>query len=571
MKQHYLIIIILIFAAIIRLVFLNSFPTGISNDELHFVLNAKSVFLKFTDLAKSSWSPLSLQTIPGESSSELPFILASTLVGPLPLSLLWSKTFYVLISLFSIFLTFKITAALINPKIALISAAVFALNPWSVYVGRTAFDAPVALCFFLLFIYLSLILRGWKILLSLLPALIGFYSYIGTKVIFIPLVLIVALFSYSYKKKSPFLPYLILILSSFLVVAFYYLNIQKSSASNRFSELISVSNPEIQYLSSASKNLSLRSPFKAVFSSPPAVLFRQSLGKYLNNFSPDILFLTGDHTYMVSLWQHGYFYYLDAVFLLLGIIYLFWRQRKVFYFLFSLILISPIPEAIRIDKIPAFAFHSVLEYPFLIILISAGIYFILISLPKLKYLLLISYFILFLNFVDIYFFRYPVYQSEGFSFSRRLLSRYLSLESIKSPKISILAKEPESVFRNFLFFNNLVNRKNIAQINQIYQHSRNRQFFVWENILITSDLNDINPKDTIITDRDISDPLYLSPDKFSIVRLSDPGEIFKIYRGSTCLNTKLDPFTHNLNLTDFDIENMTEDKFCQKFIVKVFD
>ena len=99
---------------------------------------------------------------------------------------------------------------------------------------------------------------------------------------------------------------------------------------------------------------------------------------------------------MVSLWQHGYFYYLDVLFLLLGLIYLFSKPRPAFLLLTSLILISPIPEAIRIDRIPAYAFHSVLQYPFLIILISAGIYFTLNSIPKLKYPLLFAYTLLFL-------------------------------------------------------------------------------------------------------------------------------------------------------------------------------
>ena len=242
-----------------------------------------------------------------------------------------------------------------------------------------------------------------------------------------------------------------------------------------------------------------------------------------------------------------------------------------FLLLTSLILISPIPEAIRIDRIPAYAFHSVLQYPFLIILISAGIYFTLNSIPKLKYPLLFAYTLLFLNFIDIYFFRYPIFQSEGFNFSRRLLSRYLSLESTKSPIISVLAKEPESLFRNYLFFNNLVTRENLNQISEIYQHSQKRQHFIWKNILITGNLADINPQGVVISDIDITDPKYLSSDKFSIARLSDPGEIFNIYRGITCSSAKLDPFTHHLNFTDFNLEFLPENQFCQKFIIKTFD
>ena len=93
MKQPCLLFFILLFAALIRLFLLNSFPTGISNDELHFVLNAKSVFLQFTDLARNGWNPLSLQTIPQEASSELTFLLAAPFIGSLPLSLFGASYF----------------------------------------------------------------------------------------------------------------------------------------------------------------------------------------------------------------------------------------------------------------------------------------------------------------------------------------------------------------------------------------------------------------------------------------------------------------------------------------------
>ena len=46
----YLLTLILLLSAIVRLIFLNKIPTGINNDELHFVLNAKSIFYGFTNI-----------------------------------------------------------------------------------------------------------------------------------------------------------------------------------------------------------------------------------------------------------------------------------------------------------------------------------------------------------------------------------------------------------------------------------------------------------------------------------------------------------------------------------------
>ena len=100
-------------------------------------------------------------------------------------------------------------------------------------------------------------------MISFPPPLSAFIAILAPKVIVIPLVLIVfPIFPFISQKKSQILPYLVFSLWQPFIIIFYYLNIQKSSALNRFSELISPNNPQILYQSQTDKNLSLRSPLQ---------------------------------------------------------------------------------------------------------------------------------------------------------------------------------------------------------------------------------------------------------------------------------------------------------------------
>jgi hypothetical protein len=565
MKNKYILLIILV-SFILRSFLLGSFPTGISNDELHFILNAKTVLLNYTDIIGSNWNPLSLKTIPGETSSELIFPIFAPLVGLLPLSLFYSKIFYVFFGVGSILLVYHIANILFSSKIALISSLVFCFNPYSIYVNRSAFDAPIAMFFFLLFIYLLLQLKNWKILFSFIPAFIGFYCYIGTKVIFLPFVIISAIFVWYFKKRPYFKPYLLLILLALVLTLFYVFSLN-SGSSARLGELISPQNQTILIQSQTDKDQSLRSPFKIIFSNPFSFSLKYAFEKYLNNFSPSVLFLNGDPTFMVSLWKHGYFYYFDVVFILVGFYFLFKYHRLPAIFITSLILLSPIPEAIRIDKIPAYAFHSTFQYPFFYMVIAIGIYYTLKNYSYLKKIILFSYFILFLNFIDVYFFRYPVYQSEGFFFSRRLLSRQLSLEN-KDQKIFVLSNEPESLFRNFLFFQNKVNILNLPLIKNQYRLHPLRDQFVWDNITFTKNSQIIDQTATVIVEDKKDYSLLEYKNKYLISRLSDPSPLFTIYNSSVCSSANLDRFVHNLNIADFAVEKLSQDQFCTKFFIK---
>lgn len=571
LKNKLILISILALALFLRLVYLDRIPTGISNDEYYFILNAKSVFYNFLSLFKNGWDYQVFQSIFSGINSETSILIMAPILGLLPSTLFFARLPYVLIGLLTIILIFKITLKNTrNINIAILVALLSAINPWSIYVNRTSFDAPVALLFFLLTFYLQSFTNSRLIILSALTSFLAFNGYIGTKVIYLPFMLLGTFYSWKYIHRQKYTrSFIFVAIFSILVTVSFILNLNSSITGNRRSELVYPSSVSIVSEAITSQNQSLITPFKNLFSSRYFIYLKTFIDKYLYNFSTDILFLDGDHTFMISLWKMGYFYYIDLFLIILGVIYLFNHHRHFLSLLIFSILLSPIPEAIRLDKIPAYAFHSAFQYPFLLIILGSGAYYAwhLLHQKIFRLIFVLIYLILFLNFVDLYFYKYPVYQSEGFFMSRQILSQFLQLESAKSDSIMVITSEPEAVYRNYLYFSKQYNYQNYQQISSEYTLHPGARYFEWGNITITDQSPETRKKDTVyIIDNYISNYPFSSEKHLTISTLGDHLPIYKIYFSQSCVSLSLSDDLKKLTMTDLGLDKLSLTDFCQKFV-----
>lgn len=493
------------------------------------MLNAKSVWYQFTDI-RSRWQPLSFSPIPDEYSSELPFLLFAPILGPLPTNLFTARLPYVLINTVLVVFLYLLAKKLFNPKIAFFASLVAIFSPWGFYVSRTSFDAPVALTFFVVSLYFIVSFRGWKLLWSVLPLSLAFYSYIGTKVIFLPFVAICLLYCWFHLHRRPRIwPYLIVFfVSSLLLIR--YLN---GSTGARLAEM--------------------NNPFVTHQSTQFVTLFTQ---KYLNNFSPNVLFLKGDDTFHVSLWKHGYLYLIEIPLIFGGLVYLFNHRRPLFYLLISLILIAPLPEALRADPIPSYAFHSVLQYPFLYLLIACGLSAVPIVVSAPLYLLSFS------AFFYLYFFRYPLYQPEGFNFSSRVVINYLA--RIQRPAY-IITPEPESLFRQYLFYTNNYTRTNYGEIRS--QHLRHDGLMQVDGLTFTRDnQTSLIPQDAIVV---VDHTQHLTPElnktiTTTIPRLSDELSLYHLTNDPLCVSAA-SPGPVSYSPWQLAVGTLTDAEFCRLY------
>lgn len=552
-------ILIVLLALGTRTLFLDRIPTGVSNDELDYLLNAKSVYLSGSDISHT-WNPLSL-TVPKSSfpQAEIAPLVTFWIVGPLPLSLFNSKLIYSLFSVGIVVLLYGITEELIGKKEAFVVGLVAAINPWLIFFGRTAYDTTLAVFFFLLALYILLLLRGWKILFAFPILMIAFYSYIGMKLLFIPYVLLVIAASWIRVKKDAFW-YSLLVLGCVVLFCFYIFSVFHTPGT-RVSELATPQMSSIVSTVNSERKLSIHTPLTAVLSNKYVVYSKYLMDKYFNAFSPDFLFLHGDEKSQFTLWNHGVFYILDAIFLLIGFAILFAKNKKVLLLLIGLITIAPIPSVMSTVG-NSYAIRSMLLIIPFVICIGVGIWGTIKRYHFTSIPLILIYGMLFFNFVNIYFFQNPLYNSESFSFSGRVLSKYLSLTK---GQVYIINGDPKTPFKEYLFYTNGLTKNTSNQVAAAYKDNNfsynNRHF------ITCYQAENLPPNSTLIYDNGCK-KFSFSKNNHAIAQLGDGGTIYTIRNDSICPTNILSYYPRDITFSDLNIERLSRGEFCRRFITR---
>jgi 4-amino-4-deoxy-L-arabinose transferase-like glycosyltransferase len=573
---NYTILLILAFALLLRTIFLNEVPVGLSNDELSFIINAKSISLTGKDIL-GSWQPWSLQPIYNTfPMSELSFLIAIPMISLFKITLFTAKLSYALFGTLLVGILYLITNKLFSKEKAIIVGAVAAISPWGIFFGRTAYDFPLAICFYMLSLAILLYSKGWKILLTFIPIFLAFYSYIGTKIIFLPFSIFTIFFSwYILNNKKYTKYYLILAIACISLFFFFLASINSQNTGQRLSEVLSPSNQTVIDKVNSDRKLSIGSPINSLVINKYTVFAKDFMNKYIGAFSPQYQLITGDSNMHVSLWNHGYFYYIDFIFLLMGFYYLFQKNKKAAILLVGLVLIAPLPAAFSIAQ-EGYVHRWALVYPLFIIIIGIGIsYFI--SLPRrllLKKLFIglvaIAYSALFINFLVIYFLRYPIYNSEGSNFSTRILARYVVFAQLRGKFVYVHSPEPNALYRGYVLYSNSYNKQSAQTVTNNFKNGT----YTLNNVKflkgcpgeteINSDKN-IIVMDVVMECKNLKN--YQKMQKpIEITYLSDAGAIYAVHKDRVCSNFTLSKYPNNFKFFDLNIENLSTENFCQKYI-----
>lgn len=573
-----LLVIAIALGTISRLLFLDRFPVGISGDELDYILNAKAVFLTGKDIS-GTWSPFSLTTPAHEfPKGELPYVLLAPFIGPAPFSLFSARLPFVIIGVLFIPLLFAIVRKLLDVPQAIVVAFLMAINPLSIYFSRTSFEVHLTLFFYFLALYLIITRKGWHILWSFIPLFIAFYSYIGTKVMFLPFVIIAVFFSwYRIHQKQYLRQHSILVILCLLTFGVYLYN-QFKNPSARMREIANLNNATIIQSVDIGRRLSIQSPLNNVALNKVTEFLKDRSGVFLNSFSTSLLFHGGEYTAFIALKEQGFLYYFDAIFILVGLCFLFAYHKDIWIFFLSLLAIAPIPSVVS-NVGTSYAIRSSLAYIILLIISSIGIWHTIDISKKMRVVTIGAmsclYIVAFLNYLHNYFFRFPIYGSETFNLSTRVLAKYVDIAKKNGKDILFIDKANSlysySPFKQYLFYYNLYNKQTTKELSDVVnnQSQSYRSLHLYpcrtENkppaslmqnaVLITSDPSCVDQP----TDRE----------HVTIAQLKDGGEVYAIYENNLCTKYNLNRYPQNFLLRNFRIESMTEQEFCINFITKL--
>lgn len=574
LKIFFLPIIIFLLSFFIRTWQLNLFPVAMVHDELNYVMNAKSLYetgknIPLTASSLFSWGENNWDVV----ISEIPSYLVLPWVGPNEMNQFNARVVYALVSSLSVVVLYFIAEKLLNKEIALFAGIAMALNPWSIHFGRTSLEVNFATFFFLLGILVYLKNQSWKIFWSLPFFVASFMSYLGAKLHFLPIIIFLTFFKLSFDKikKEKIITLSFLGISLLLFLA-YFVTMKYQPAGARRGELIPFETEWTSSIVNDERRQAIPNSGLSLFSNKATVALKRIADVYISGFSTVPLFVRGDVVSIYSLWQHGQFYYLDFFLISLGIVVLFTLEKKVFWLVSAIILLGPTVSSIDLVE-QTYPVRSFPMFPFLCLLIGIGFWFIF---RKLKYgkIILggvgIIYLILVLNFLNLYFYRYPVYSAERWFLSERILSKYLTYlnsdqdKSVKNVWV-VVEENPKNVFEDYLFYSGKYNSKeDVILANQ----KLTQKDFSDGKITFVSECpsENLQKGDIVISDQRKKCLSEKSGER-GIVSLTDSGTVFIINNDYVCSGLDLRRYYQPTGYKEFFIEKQNKEEFCQNWII----
>jgi 4-amino-4-deoxy-L-arabinose transferase-like glycosyltransferase len=567
-QKHFILIVVLCIAFLLRSIYLDRIPVAIGGDELTYALTTKAMTVAWTDMTGkwNPWSAFIFQYPPDQQQSELPYFTNFPSIFFLSLTLLSTRIANVLFSVGTVFLLYLIAKHLWNKEAGLIASAMAAINPWAIYTGRTMYEMTTSAFFILLGWYLLLVLKGRSILLAIPIFFLAFYSYIATKVVILPFILLSCIYIYQIRKNKKEAKYYIAVSAVMAVfIAIFITLMVVSPHSTRISEVVTPASPEIAGIVNQIRKVSIRSPLVDIFENK-YVLFTKILAtKVLRSFSPELLFVKGDLFY--SIYNHGLFYLVDAIFFIFGIAFLWAQKRRLAIYLVLLSIISAAPHAIHGASVEDFTPHLALFVPLLVLIISFGIVGVLTSVGrKLKtsvlFLLIGVYILSVFNFAQVYFFQFPI--QGNFNFPLRILSRYIQLSN-SSQHVVLYTQSAKDIFRKYLFYSDGIQKSTLHSVALALDNDE--VVFGNMRILGCSDKPVDTTEATVIIDANC-DSKMASGGSIKIPLLKDGGTAFALYNDIVCNAFNLKPYPSLFTIEQLDVEHLTTQEFCENYITR---
>jgi len=406
------LLLIVILAFFLRVYKLNTTPASLNPDEVALGYTSYS-FLKSMSDEHGKFLPLTLQSF---GDWKLPLY---SYAGIIPVALFGLNEFSTrfvstLSGVIGVVLIYFISLMLFKKKsIALISALLLSLSPWSIYFSRGAFEVNLSTTIFLggLLAFIKYVNRSKKEKL-LIISLILFGLTLFTQhnyIVFSPLFVLslIIIFRDTIKWNRTVFG-AIGLFCLFIVISYVATAL---GGSNKVSTLMVFNDKNVLYNrvekfrgDDAPKNQFIE---RVLHTKYPGAFYQMGQN-YINSLSPAFLFDKGGEKLAHSLGDFGNFYLFDALLLFVGFAALFWNKERSLILLLAWFFIASMPSAVTRDGPTSTRLFTIM--PLFILIASYGAYQILSFLKKgtiinyiVKGALILFFFINVLYFLDIYF------------------------------------------------------------------------------------------------------------------------------------------------------------------------
>ncbi|OGK30446.1 hypothetical protein A3F29_00375 [Candidatus Roizmanbacteria bacterium RIFCSPHIGHO2_12_FULL_33_9] len=499
MPKKYLIVIlilILFIASFLRLFRLGNAPVSMTDDEIRLVYNAYSIWNTGKDINGIKF-PLSF-LVSGYAFNPVAIYITSPFVGLLGLSMFSSRLPFAISGIVMILLVYLIVVKLLeNRVIALLSSFALTFSVWHLQISRFAYEGTVALLFYLLGVYLFISSKksNFSLSLSMFSFLIAFYSYSGTKLIFIPVILLLIWYRSKYFYFKQYFIVLAFILFALIIFVFLskYQHASVYGTNPFFFQDIRKASEEVELQRRGSYEPEF---LKKIYHNKLTYWSKIFIGQYSYAVSPQYLFTSQEASGIYSVRDRGQLYYIEAFLLVLGILYVFSKKPREFFLLFSFLILAPLPSALGAEPV-TYTIRSSFMLPWLTLFLGAGIYSIYHFIKNTKIRILIylfltlAYIYLIGGYISQYYFNWVIYGSSFYSKASQDVVLFIDKEKEKN-KMVIVSPGDSNLLLHYAFYKKLSP--------EIVQNLYKSKQIKAENILFKENctsLKEINPREEI--------------------------------------------------------------------------
>jgi len=421
LKKNLLFVLIVALAIVLRFLIIEKVPPSLNWDEISHGYNAYSIL----KTGRDEWG-VTLPTIfRAYGDYKLPVYIYLTAVSELIFGL---STFSVrlpsiLAGIITVIVSYLLVKKLFNEKAALLSSFLVAIEPWSFFLSRGAFEANLALAFIVSGIYLFILgLEKHKYLpISALLLGLSVWTYNSAR-IFVPLFLIVLLALYwqeltkTWEKNRR--PIIFSLALTFLFLIPMLLQLLAPVGRARYGKVSIIDEGAVVQINEKRAS-SIYPPIVSRLIYNKGTFFAKAFVRnYLSHFSFDFLFTKGGTHYQFNVPDHGLIYTVDILFFLLGLYYLFYYRSRESFLLLIWLLLAPIPSSLTREA--PHVLRAITMLPIPMIISALGFFYFLGKTKKLKIsrgALTSIYIILLIVFAENYFKTYFLDYRKSYSWA----------------------------------------------------------------------------------------------------------------------------------------------------------
>ena len=373
-KNNILFIIVLFIASVLRFVAIDKYPPSLNWDEVSHGFNAYSLLKTGED----EWGSIFPTIFRAYGDYKLPFYIYLTAISEFLFGVNEFAVRFpsVLSGIFSVFFTYLLVNELFRQRFgekpAVLASLLVAVEPWSLFLSRGAFEANLALAFFTAGYYFFV--KGLKKPKSLILNSIFFgltvWTYNSYR-IFTPIFLIILCLIYRSEllkilksKRKLFYGFVFLTLV-FLIPMFYQLVNPVGQA--RYSNVTILDEGAIAQINQLRNGGCPR-----LYCNKLTYFVPRFVTNYLSHISGNFLFFKSGNHYQFSVPGHGVIYPLNIIFFLIGIFALIRERFKNAAVLLFWFFISFIPSSLTREAPHVLRSITVLPTP--MIITSIGLY-----------------------------------------------------------------------------------------------------------------------------------------------------------------------------------------------------